>query len=362
MNKYSYLYSKYKNKYLNYKKKLKGGRILTAEERTLLGRFDHESEGRTGIISGHGVQESQNSLCLVPDNIILRPLSGMGKTLRLFTLEEDELESLKVSTDRKLISTYPDGYEGAYYFPGSLIPNILINFRHVFEGTRRYTYTGVITRTIIESDPMLNSFNSKSEDEIKRDSLKYHDNKLLPGDIWNTEILLSDLLLTLSRNINIYSDSIPKIPKIYLLSFCRSGNDIYAAEIMKKCLREQLRTSQEDEPSTPIARNISMSKVDLFINFKKLYIEINEKIMSKNLDFINKFIPRDILSNVQKIYKAQDYIHKILMSAIGDVTQQVQNCKITPQNFCLLKILSEYNFSYGYTELYTTYLDWLRRQ
>ena len=358
---YSKLYFKYKNKYLNYKKNLKGGRELTPEERRLLKRFSEESEGRAGIISGHGAQESENSLCLVPDNIILRPLSGMGKSLRLFRLEQDELESLKISTERQWISSFADGYKGSYYFPGSLIPNILINFRHVFDETS-YTYTGVITRTIIESDPMLNSIGSKSEDEIKTDSLKYHDNKLLPGDIWNTEILLSDLLLTLSRNIDIYSDSIPKIPKIYLLSFCRSGNDIYAAEIMKKCLREHPEAPQDVEPSTPIVRNMSMSKVDLFINFKKLYVEIHRKIMTKDLEYINEFIPIDISSNPQKKHKAQDYIHKILMSAIGDVTQQVQNCKITPQNFCLLKNLSENNFSYGYTELYTTYLDWLGRQ
>jgi hypothetical protein len=359
--KYSELYFKYKNKYLNYKKNLKGGRELTPEERQLLRQFSNESEGRAGIISGHGAQDPQNSLCLVPDNIILRPLSGMGKTLKLFTLEKDELESLKISTERQWISSFPDGYKGSYYFPGSLIPNISINFRHVFESSRRYTYTGVITRTIISSDPMSNLIDSKSEEEVKRDSLKYHDSKLLPGDIWDKNILLSDLLLILSRNINIYSDSIPKIPKLYLLSFCRSGDETYAAQLIDKCLREQPDAHRDVEPSSPVARSSSMSAIDFFINFKNLYIEIHRQIMSKDLDYINEFIPRDILSIPQKIHKAQDEIHKILMSAIGDVTQEVQNCKITPQNLCLLKNLSEHNFSYGYTEIYASCLQELRR-
>lgn len=285
----------------------------------------------------------------------------MGKTLRLFRLDEQELDFLKSSTERSLITFFPDGYEGSYYFPGSLIPNIEINLRLVFDSARKYTYTGVITRTIEDTDLMLNLIGNKTEDDVKRHSLKYHDNKLLPGNIWNTDILLSDLLLILSRNIDIYSDSTPKIPKIYLLSFCRSGDNNFAVELIEKCLREQPGAPIDDEPRLPIARTSSMSEVDLCINFKKLYVDIHNKIMTKDLDYINQFIPEDILSNVQKIYTAQDYIHKILKSAIGEVTQEVQNCKITPQNFCLLKNLSENNFSYGYTEIYQNYITSLRR-
>ena len=111
---------------------------------------------------------------------------------------------------------------------------------------------GIITGTIEERDLWLNTIGSQSEDEIKKNSLKYHDNRLLPGDIWDKNILLSDLLLILSRNINIYSDSTPKIPKIYFLSFCRSGNDRFAAELIKKCLKEQSPDEPEDfEPASP---------------------------------------------------------------------------------------------------------------
>jgi hypothetical protein len=287
----------------------------------------------------------------------------MGKSLRIFRLERDELQRLKSATERGHITFFSEGYEGSYYLPGSLIPNIIINLRHVFDRTRTYTYTGIITGTIEESDPWVNTIGSQSEDEIKRNSLKYHNNRLLPGDIWNTNILLSDLLLKLSRNINIYSDSTPNIPKIYFLSFCRSGNERYAVDLIKKCLKEQSPDEPEDfEPASPFARTSSTSEVDLCINFKKLYVEIHNKIMTKDLDYINQFIPADILSNVHKINKAQDYIQKILISAIGDVTQEVQNCKITPHNFCLLKNLSEHNFSYGYTDICTSYLASLRSQ
>ena len=43
-------------------------------------------------------------------------------------------------------------------------PNIKINLRHVFNKTRTYTYTGIITGTIEERDPWLNTIGSQSED------------------------------------------------------------------------------------------------------------------------------------------------------------------------------------------------------
>jgi hypothetical protein len=354
---YKVSYLKYKTKYLNLKKKLHGG-TLSPVEKQLINKFEKEGNGQ-GIIIGHGSQ--LDNFCLIPDNIILRPMTKTGTTALLNTLENFDMDFLKKKSERQYITEFNADYNN-WYLPGSLIPNISINLRTVFQNPIRFSFTGVITSTIYEpassSQGMIHRYVNEEQTKIK--SLQYHDSRLLPGDIWDTDILLSDLLQIMSRNINIYTSAAEKIPKIYILAVCRGGNTSISVDTLEKCLRD---TSREhgDEPEDELdkitfSRTTSASQIDIFKNYKNLYNHISSLITSINIVYINNFIPDDI----PKIPKTQNSIHQILQSALGDISYNIQNGIVTPKYFCMLKNLSEHNFSYEYKQLYLNLLQKIR--
>jgi hypothetical protein len=357
---YKISYLKYKKKYLNLKKKLHGG-TLTLEEKKLINKFETEGNGQ-GIIIGHGSQ--LDNFCLIPDNIILRPMSKSGSATLIDDLQDFDMDSLKKRPDRKLISEFTvDGIDyNNWYLPGSLIPNININLRTVFRGEREFSFTGVITGTIYESNPSTGIiiFPYVNEDQTRQKSLQYHDSRLLPGDIWNTHILLSELLQIMSRNINIYTSPTEKIPKIYILAACRVGDESISFNTLQKCLtdlKEEQRRESGFEELSSFTRTKSASQIEIFKTFKKIYDDVSSLITSGNLDNINRFIPADIA----KTPETQKSIHQILQSALGDISYHIQNGLVTPKYFCMLKNLLEHNFSYEYKKLYLDLLIKLRK-
>jgi hypothetical protein len=297
-------------------------------------------------------------------------MSKTGSSTLLDDLTDFDIDSLKKRKDRKLISEFTvDSKDyNNWYLPGSLIPNININLRTVFHHSNRFTFTGVITGTIYEENSNSeNSFGMKhqfiNEEATKQKSLQYHDSRLLPGDIWNTNILLSDLLQKMSRNINIYTSPTEKIPKIYILAICRFGDESISFNTLQKCLtdleeehrREAVVSAIVDE--VPFSRTTSASQIEIFKKFKEKYDDISRSITSKNLDYINRFIPADIA----KTPETQTLIHQILQSALGDISYNIQNGLVIPKYFCMLKNLLEHNFSYEYKKSYLDLLIKLRK-
>ena len=354
---YKSLYYKYKNKYLKLKNKMKGGET----KYELIKRFEIEGRGQ-GLILGHGNQIN-DEFCLIPDNIILRPTSRIGSYSTTQYLEDDEdVEFLFKRKDRQYISNFLDGYSN-YYLPGSLIPNMNIKLRSVFnkDGTtipETYSFTGVVTGNIVcNHDSYYQCLYQDYQDEetTKIKSFEFSNQEIISKENWGNIIKLSSLL-------KIISDKIKKnkegniIPKIYILQVCRSGCDSISFDTLSKCFDGEI--PDEYLPVPNLMRIPSVSEVKEFVNFKNDFDKIKSNIKTRNSEFLDRFIPNFVndlrckseqetcvgplinkCDNNIKCRKTCALLIRILDIILNEIESSVEIGEINYKTFCLLNHL-----------------------
>jgi len=402
-------YKKYKNKYLNLKNK-EGGAMAESksnipfpldddEEVTIGSKFNFSKEiimneslynndkstintlhhynkndptvRGEGVIFGHGSQIPE-LFCIIPNNIILRPTTKSGTVSHrdFYERESEDLENLYNRTDREFL-TFANVYQ-RYYFPSSLIPNLLVTFKSTYPENNSFSLTGIVTGNINRQEKLIKLMSDKSEEQIKSESLKYHNStinlekdiegNLTNGDIWGKTFYLSDILNAISKHIKQNGN----IPQVYILQICRSYPKEYDNDLNEQFCNNYVNYTNFSPtilpPSIGLLRMKSAGEIMDFMYFREKYNKLKQLIQSKNEKFIENFLNSTSIVcksdncigpyyNCRNCDKTCTKILNFFNKLIQQIDQNVERNLLTYNDFCVLnhifnhKIPFEENFS-----------------
>ena len=280
-----------------------------------------------GIISAHG-GEVEESLCLIPDNIIIRPAAAIGTCATSYWMH-DMVDYYINKNARKYINQFTEDYgdKSQAYYPGSLMPELFLTFKTTFppdlpEDKRDlYGDTGIITGSFPCPEKNYSCIfrnitsEMKANDILLRDSSTERNDKRIYSDdeLWGKEIILSDLLLHISEKIKEQDEQkkkgieTVKIPNTYILQVCRGTSD---RQIITEI--DELKKQQIHEGSTGETLDKIKSTSDVtgpFIHFKKNLVDLiktlNDDTTSK--DYLSKIYPSHISVKKNSSYLCNRY-------------------------------------------------------
>ena len=307
----------------------------------------------TGIIIGHGRQLS-NELCRIPDNILLKPTSRMESCADLFEGVSDFLDLYKSREYRGLIQEWTDDYEGRY-MPGSLIPNLIIDFCTTFPvdtpRPHNYSNTGIITGNItcVDDDitclyPEITDTQHTNDDLLMDASMKFHDNDIIDSkSIWRKTVKLSDILTLLSVKITELD-----IPQVYILHVCRVHDEDIKTLSKLSTLKEALCKFDCINPeSLTLSRLASTSERTEFTNFEENLVEFKQLITDPI--FLDEFYsynmctscngPRKYVCSNEICLELCSSIHSVLNRFIFDIEEKLKGNVITYNDFASFDLL-----------------------
>lgn len=103
------------------------------------------SSSATGLIMGHGIQ-SNSRLCVVPPGMCIRPTCRNGNSV-----ERTQYDAKNMRNRFQRNYEMSEGYDLGEYKAGSILPDILINFKSTYENGL-YSYSGVVMGDITDSN------------------------------------------------------------------------------------------------------------------------------------------------------------------------------------------------------------------
>ena len=335
-----------------------------------------KTSDKNGIISGHGSSVA-GKLCMVPSNLCIRPMCCQNDIVEVSKKHNNWLKS----SDRALESGFSclgkSNYDN-YYYPTQFIPELIINFAMIWDNPKRYSITGIITDDITDDSWKDNGGikkfhnydlldNLQSDDIIRKDSLKFHNNHIIlnedyngeptNGDIWNKNFYLSQILNAISKAVKLNNS----LPTIYWLQTCR--NSILPNITCNHCRLENInweKTNLElDTTKKPVLmRSNSINKID---KLKSFYIDLIYFYINIFSDF-RKWKKKVILDRYIFPYKPLDnsiylYLYKNINNQIKTILHQIYIEKnISYYQFCHFDSLMNNYICYTWITSITNYL------
>ena len=276
-----------------------------------------------GIISAHG-SEIQDRLCLIPDNIIIRPATGIGQSATSEWMN-DMVEYYLKANDRRILNEFTEGYgmDSQAYYPGSLLPELNLHFRVTFppalEEKHRNLYgdTGIITGSFDCPEQDISCIirnitpEMKANDILlKNSSMVRNDQRIYSNDeLWDQEILLSNVLSHISKKIKEQNkQEIKKIPNTYILQVCRGTSNRQIITEIDALKAQQLPEGYTTEETLEKIKSTS-EVTGPFIHFKKnlgnLIDILNDEETSKI--YLSKVYPLNISQIKNSSFKCNHY-------------------------------------------------------
>ena len=349
----------YRKKYLKYKKKYKDFKLKYGGAETPSSTIDYETlKDNQGIIFGHANQKN-NEFCLVPDNLIIRPTSKTGIiSNRAFYTNSHNEDNLIVKSKRKNL-TFENGYNNKYT-PGSLIPNLTIQFSSTYPERiinipgfdikdSAVSYTGIITEDLIQHRPIVidksqlyiinNSRWYQIKKQIFNDYLEYKIKYKLP-DYINADGLalfqnkIDNILPKLPFNIIEKINRLLKIYRINSLEFCNTNFERFYTKHSNyaECSRLEEEFKSSEEFKTFMRNNSNqdddIKRYSLSKHNEAIYPNIwNKNIeLSKILNIISQKIKEGM--NIPNIYILQ-ICRSIIDSRVKKLGSKSELCEST---------------------------------
>lgn len=325
----------------------------------------------TGIIIGHGSQDNTR-FCIIPDNIIIQPVTESGKSAKLASFLRSRY-NVADFYDNRLRGTmdFADGYENKY-MPGSLMPHITLKFETIFppsasDPTRGFSLTGIITQSIPSSTELINPITEQTDEEIKNGSMKFNDESIFTNDeIWGKRVKLSTVLKKISEKI---AEPGSAIPQAYILTTCRSSEshfitylqnrlDKYYPEYIPTHDTQDSQDSQEakDEGEEPVSiqkdeggasaddESVALPKLVLKREASASIQEGLQNFTTRYTEFITTRLTDDaFLIYILEKYKIDvshlDKFRGFIKHIFADIDSDVKNYDISVKNFCVFQRL-----------------------
>lgn len=269
-----------------------------------------------GLIIAHGEYLHRSDLCIIPENISImvftkrteiQPMNFSKTSIGHFLCNE---EDRRVFMHDKNKLNYKHIYE-----PLSIIEDLTLDFRIVFDKKQQYFYSGIIT------DKNINKWEAKQiHDGWENDALSGHDTNIINFDVLKNQIktkaqyLLSDVL---TRIHNIYEDK----KCIFILYACR-GKDGYDSltelPVPDTVIKKVVKKSTERQDSTDFFR--TSSDVLSSFNIMTKLVSIEKNIQNDNNDNNNKI---DKLNRIVQIRYKIEKEYKISMEDFAFIKKQL---------------------------------------
>lgn len=185
----------------------------------------HLYVNKSGMICAHG--RSIDTLCIIPQNLGVQPMVSAADDL----IGNEETAStpgmdITVHRDAGLRATGPfqDGYERSYG-PGSIMQNMVLEFKLTWEFVNKFAWTGIITRTIPDGAEYMMDMGTSTEDQIRDRSMAHHNEIFATKEeLWGNKFKLNGVLKRISKTIT--QNEGMALPNVYVLNACRGGDDI----------------------------------------------------------------------------------------------------------------------------------------
>ncbi len=287
---------------------------------------------KIGLIMAHG--RILKNFCIVPEGLCIQLTSSAGQNLNLSDLIQSyDRDRFKRIDLRKELSEFYD----SNYYEGSIIPDMLLDFRLTFPPSKEppndFSFTGIITGSIFSDDLIFEyqKGNPEGEKNCKDTSLTYHDEKFMEKDlIWNYKITLGSLL----KKIKTVKDKNPELPSIYRLIACRGG-DIASAQAEVNCVPVRLAYSGLRQESASQQENLQLFKYNL---------DQFNLFLDKNPNSIANFILRN--PDIQIIDDTFNILYNTVKDYIINIIHNIEaENKISFNNLCTTLDLFEYKLS-----------------
>lgn len=272
-----------------------------------------------GLIIAHGEYLHGSDLCVIPENISIMVFTSRTEIQPMNFSKTSVGRFLCDAEDRKIFMHDKSQLKYKHiYEPLSVIEDLTLDFRIVFDKKQEYFHSGVIT------DKNIDKWETKPiRDGWENDALSGHDTNIINVDVLKEQIktkaqyLLSDIL---TRIHNTYKDK----KCIFILYACRGKdgyNSLTELPVPDTIVKKVVKKSLERQESTEFYRTSSDILSSFDVMTKLVFIEQN--IQKSNSD--GKF---DNLNRIQQIRNKIEMTYKISMDDFVFIKRQLVIYKI----------------------------------